>query len=112
MCVMAFSADLEYWGVDEFDLELCCQNKYNTRKEHVEEEMGKELAHNAPEDDEDFGTGRCAGHQRFLYDLMEKPYTSLAAKVGCLEILCYFIIVVCVAFGRLKLNYSGKRLHR
>ena len=32
MCVMAFSADLEYWGVDEYDLELCCQNKFNTRK--------------------------------------------------------------------------------
>ena len=51
-------------------------------QEHVEDEMKKELAHNAPEDDEEFGTGRCAGYQRFLWDLMEKPYTSLAAKVG------------------------------
>ena len=50
-------------------------------KEHVEEEMKKELAHNAPEDEEEFGAGRCAGYQRFLWDLMEKPYTSLAAKV-------------------------------
>ena len=53
-------------------------------QEHVEEEMKKELAHNAPEDEEEFGSGRCAGYQRFLWDLMEKPYTSLAAKVrGC-----------------------------
>ena len=50
-------------------------------QEHVEEEMQKELAHNKPEDEEEFGSGRCAGYQRFLWDLMEKPYTSLAAKV-------------------------------
>ena len=149
MCVMAFSADLEYWRIDEYDLERCCQNKYNTRKEHgacgllncvaddvsdvgsssidirflpkilpkiitkllpnrttsllnchpillcfgnnldiilaVEEEMKKELEHNKTEDDEDFGNGRCAGYQRFLWDLMEKPYTSLAAKVAALH---------------------------
>ena len=49
-------------------------------QEHVEDEMKKELAHNAPEDDEEFGTGRCAGYQRFLWDLMEKPWTSNAAQ--------------------------------
>ncbi|QQP37648.1 AGAP005925-PA, partial [Caligus rogercresseyi] len=34
ICVMAFSEDLEYWGIDE--------NKYNARKDHVFEEMKKE----------------------------------------------------------------------
>ena len=27
MCVMAFSADLEYWQIDEYWLESCCQVK-------------------------------------------------------------------------------------
>ncbi len=82
MCVLAFSDDMEYWGIDELYLETCCQNKYNTRKEHVIDEMkkaAKDLRKN--EDDEEWGEGKCVHYQRFLWDLMEKPHTSFAAKV-------------------------------
>ena len=43
MCVLAFSEDLEYWGIDEIYLETCCQGKFNIRKEAIMEEMKKEL---------------------------------------------------------------------
>lgn len=81
MCVMAFSDDLEYWKIDEVYLESCCQNKFNTRKEHVEEEMKKEAANIKKEVEEDFGTGKFAKYQKCLWDLIEKPHTSTAAKV-------------------------------
>ena len=81
MCVMAFADDLDYWGVEDFHLEPCCQQKYNTRKEHVEEEMKKEATNLKKEDPEEWGEGKCVRYQRFLWDLMEKPHTSLAAKV-------------------------------
>lgn len=81
MCVMAFADDLEYWKIDEIYLESCCQNKFNTRKEHVEEEMKKEAMNVKKEVEEDFGTGKFAKYQRCLWDLIEKPHTSTAAKV-------------------------------
>ena len=82
MCVMAFSEDLDFWGIDEVYLESCCQNKFNTRKEHVVDEMKKEAANIKKEVEEDFGTGKFAKYQRCLWDLIEKPHTSTAAKVS------------------------------
>lgn len=82
MCVLAFSDDLEYWGVDELYLESCCQHKYHQRKEHVHEEMRKEAESLRQRDEEEFGEGQCAHYQQFLWDLLEKPTTSIAARVS------------------------------
>jgi hypothetical protein len=82
MCVLAFSDDLEYWGIDELYLESCCQHKYHQRKEHVHEEMRKEAESLIAHEEEDWGDGRCAKYQKFLWDLLEKPTTSVAARVS------------------------------
>lgn len=93
MCVMAFSDDLDYWGIDEVYLESCCQNKFNTRKEHVVEEMKKEANNIKKEVEEDFGDGKFAKYQKCLWDLIEKPHTSTAAKVGKLESYIWFLLL-------------------
>ena len=83
MCVLSFSDDLDYWGVDELYLESCCQHKYHQKKEHVFEEMRKE-AESLKErvDVEDFGDGCCSKWRQRIWDLLEKPTTSKAARVS------------------------------
>ena len=96
MCVVAFNDDLEYWGVNPLWLENCCQNKFLTRKEHIEDEMQKDASLLKKEADEYWGEGCCARSQQFLWDLFEKPESSLAAKViSWVSVL--FVIISTVA---------------
>ena len=82
MCVLSFSDDLEYWGIDELYLESCCQHKYHQKKEHVFEEMRKEQESLQDREVEDFGDGYCSKWRQKVWDLLEKPTTSTAARVS------------------------------
>ena len=84
LCVISFSEDLHYWGVDELYLDGCCQHKYHQRKEHVFEEMRKESESLRQREDEYFGEGPLAKYQKMLWDVLEKPQSSLAARVSFL----------------------------
>lgn len=82
MCVMSYSEDLIYWNVDELYLESCCTTKFHQRKEHVFEEMRKEAESLRQREDEYFGEGKIAKYQQMCWDCMEKPQSSLAARVN------------------------------
>ena len=84
MCVLAFHDDLTYWGIDEWYLESCCQHQYHAKKEHVYEDMRKESESLRQRQTEDFGDGRCANWRKKVWDLLEKPQTSRAARVSTL----------------------------
>lgn len=92
---MSFSDDLEYWGLDELYLESCCQHAYHQNREQVFEEMRKEAESLLVEEEEDFGTGYCAKLRRKTWDILEKPQTSMAARVGIRSIAILLIISVC-----------------
>lgn len=81
MCVLSFSDDLQYWGVDELYLEPCCQHKYHQRKENVFEEMRKEAESLEVHEEEDFGPGKYGLWKKKVWNLLEKPQTSMAARV-------------------------------
>ncbi|CAG0915971.1 unnamed protein product [Notodromas monacha] len=92
MCVLAFSDDLEFWDIDELYIESCCQHKYHQRKEHLHEEMRKEMESLRQRDEEEFGEGKCAHYQKFLWDLLEKPTTSLAARVVAVVSILFIVL--------------------
>jgi hypothetical protein len=86
ICVISFHDELIYWGIDEYYLELCCQNRYHQRKDHVLEEMRKELELLKVEKEETTGPRWCGNSRRKIWDLVEHPHTSKAARV-CLSSL-------------------------
>jgi len=92
MCVLAFSDDLEYWGIDELYLESCCQHKYHQRKEHVHEEMRKEAESLKIVEDEDWGDGKCAQYQRMLWDILEQPTHSIASRVVAVISISFIVL--------------------
>ena len=57
------------------------------------DEMKKEALVVKKEEEEDFGDGKFAKYQKCLWDLIEKPHTSMAAKVSN---------IVCVTLGLTK----------
>ncbi|KAG9511194.1 Potassium voltage-gated channel protein Shab, partial [Fragariocoptes setiger] len=82
LCVMAFKDELDYWAIDDLLLESCCQQKYHHRRDNVFEEIRKEAESLKEHDHELFGDGKLRKYQKFLWDLLEKPQTSLAARVS------------------------------
>ncbi|XP_006810380.2 potassium voltage-gated channel subfamily V member 1 [Neolamprologus brichardi] len=91
LCEISFLQEIEYWGIDELRINPCCRERYYRRKEQKESlEVQREL--DADDGDEDFAGVACPGTRRRLWDVLEKPESSRAARTfGSLSM--FFVVL-------------------
>ncbi|KAK4476115.1 hypothetical protein MN116_001335 [Schistosoma mekongi] len=95
ICVVAFKNDLFYWGINEYQLETCCYYKYYLKKEQMQEELKKTREINLSQaQEEQFGIGRWATLQKYIWDIVEKPQTSMAARIFAVISIAFIILSI------------------
>ena len=105
ICILDFADDLEFWKIKELNLEVCCIDKFNARRDHIitEVEKDRHLKASVEEVEEDFGDGYFAPYQKALWDLFEKPQSSFPAKfISIVSILMVLVSTVGMCLNTFK----------
>ncbi len=105
LCVISFLQEIEYWGIDELRIDSCCRDKYYRRKEMKESLDIRKDAVIMDNKEEDFTGILCQDLRQRLWDLMEKPDSSKAAKTfGTLSM--FFVVVSILNMALISLDFT------
>lgn len=82
ICPVAFETEMEYWMINEANLENCCLHRYRKKKEKVykETEEIESLLHQVVHE-ENFGNGKIAKCRKYVWDVLENPSMTFVGKV-------------------------------
>lgn len=107
LCEVSFLQEIQYWGIDELRIDACCRERYYRRKEQKETlDVQRDLEAVDDDHDEDFAGALCPALRRRLWDLLEKPDSSRAARTfGSLSV--FFVVLSLVNMVLISLD-SGE----
>uniref|UniRef100_A0A3B3R3E4 Voltage-gated potassium channel regulatory subunit KCNF1 n=1 Tax=Paramormyrops kingsleyae TaxID=1676925 RepID=A0A3B3R3E4_9TELE len=98
-CPICFTKEMEFWKVDPSFLDECCKSNLNEKEEELAEIADKvKLILDDLEGDP--AAGRWERCQKFLWKLMEKPESSLPARIIAIVSFLFILIssvVMCVS---------------
>ncbi|KAJ7338057.1 hypothetical protein JRQ81_010583 [Phrynocephalus forsythii] len=108
LCALSFLQEIQYWGLDELSIDSCCRDRYFRRKELSESlDIKKEAEEmDAQEAEEDFSGSLCPGFRQKLWDILEKPGSSLAAQIfGTISMAFVIISIANMALISVELSW-------
>lgn len=95
VCVVAFMKELQYWGIDKYYLEPCCLHRYQRIKEHVYEDIRKEITYLKEQKTIDTINTELKSWRKWLWNTMEQPESSSYATVS-LELILKSVLKICL----------------
>ncbi|XP_041046575.1 potassium voltage-gated channel subfamily V member 1 [Carcharodon carcharias] len=105
LCAMSFLQEIEYWGIDELNIDICCRDKYYRRKEINEALDIKQDTETIQNEEEDFSGVICEKLRQKLWVMMEKPNSSKLAKIfGILSVA--FVLISIANMALFSLEYT------
>ncbi|XP_026886133.2 potassium voltage-gated channel subfamily V member 2 [Electrophorus electricus] len=85
LCPVGFEEEIEFWGLHLKDTLCCCRILYEEKLDEIRDQLkvSKELMEQIEpiHNEEGFNSMFMGGFRKTLWDLMENPYSSVAAKV-------------------------------
>ncbi|KAM8966669.1 potassium voltage-gated channel subfamily V member 1 [Pelodytes ibericus] len=81
LCAVSFLQEIEYWGIDELNIDHCCRDRYFRKKLKSESLDIKKDDEEIETEEDDFSGVLFQNLRQKIWDIIEKPGSSMAAKM-------------------------------